>query len=526
MQKMVKRIISMGIALMLMFSLSACGSGNNGDKSKENGTAGSAGSKETGGEASKEDPAELTMAFLIFGSVPNDMQKVNDAINTYLLDKVNCKLKMVPINASNYSQQIDLMLTSGETLDLLADGTITAFFNYTSHAAKGQLYPMNDLLGKYGEGIKKALGDYTNAASVNGEVYGVATNRDLAARTSFICRTSLLKKYNIDPSTIKTYDDLENMFKTIKNKETGVTPAMIGQTASGTIFDSMGLSFDTNGDQLSDMIGVLMDNQKLKVSNYYETDLCKAAALKAYDWYKKGYILQDATTNQSSGEDLVKAGSLFGFFGNSKPGIEKQETSLCGEEMTEIVMSDTLSDTQKVTGFMWSIAAGSKYPEKAMQVLDLMYTDPTFVNLLDHGIEGTHYQMVDKDKGIIDYPEGINSSSSGYDMGVDFEFGNQMLSYIWNGDSPTLWNDLDSFNKSAIVSKAMGFQFDSTNVKAEYAAVTSVIDKYKRALGQGTVNPNKVLPEFIEMLQKAGIDTIIKEKQTQLDTFAKSNNIQ
>jgi putative aldouronate transport system substrate-binding protein len=248
--------------------------------------------------------------------------------------------------------------------------------------------------------------------------------------------------------------------------------------------------------------------------------------MRAYDWFKKGYILQDATTNQSTGEDLVKAGTLFGFFGNSKPGIEKQETSLCGEDMTEIQLSDILSDTQKVTGFMWSIAAGSKYPEKAMQVLDLMYTDPDFVNLLDHGIEGTHYQMVDKEKGIIDYPAGVDSSTSGYDMGVDFEFGNQMLSYIWNGDSPTLWSDLNAFNKSAIVSKALGFQFDSTNVKTEYAAVTSVIDKYKQSLGQGTVDPNKVLPEFIEMLKKADIDTIIKEKQAQLDTFAKTNNIQ
>ncbi len=517
-----KRMGTVLLLFTLLFNLAACGGGNETGKKDEDINA------KTQGEdtESAEEPVDLTMAFLVFGSVPNDMQKVNDAINEYLKEKINCTLTMIPINASNYSQQLDLMLTSDEKLDLFADGTILAFFNYTSHASKGQLYPMNDLLPEHGQGIGEALGDYIDAASVNGTIYGVATNRDLAARTSFICKTSLLEKYSIDSARIKTYADLENVFQTIKDNEPGITPAMIGQTASGTIFDSLGLSVDTHGDQLSDMIGVLMDNQKLEVTNYYETELCKEAAQRAYDWYQKGYILKDATTNQSSAEELMKAGILFGFFGNSKPGIEKQESASVGEDVTEIVLSDILSDTQKVTGFMWAIAATSKHPDKAMQVLNLMYSDPVFVNLLDHGIEGIHYQVVDAEKGIINYPGGVDASTSGYDMGVDFEFGNQMLSYIWEGDSPTLWKDLSDFNQSAIVSKAMGFQFDSSNVKTEYAAVSSVIEKYKQFIGQGTVDPNTVLPEFIEMLKKAGIDTIVKEKQTQLDEFAKENNIQ
>lgn len=518
MRKKARRIGAVLLALTMIFSLVACGGTESKKESNESG--------DTSKNAETEKTTELTMAFLVFGQVPNDMQKVNDAINEYLKGKVNCTLKMVPISASNYSQQIDLMLTSGENLDLLADGTITAFFNYTSHAAKGQLYPMKELLDKYGQGIESALGDYVNAATVGDDVYGVATNRDLAARTSFICKTSLLKKYNIDASNIKTYSDLENMFQTIKDNEKGVTPAMIGTNSNSTIFDSLGMSVDTNGDQLSDMIGVLMDNQKLQVTDYYESDLCKQAAVRARNWYQKGYVLRDAATNQSTGEDLMKAGTLFGFFTNSKPGMEAQEAAKVGEPVTEIIISDTLSDTQKVTGFMWAIAAGSKYPDKAMQVLNLMYSDSTFVNLLDHGIEGVHYKVIDKDKDIIDYADGVDAKTTGYDPGVDFEFGNQMLSHIWNGDSPTIWSDLDTFNKSAIVSKAMGFQFDSSKVKTEYAAVTSVIDKYKQSLGQGSVDPDKVLPEFIEMLKKAGIDTIIKEKQSQLDAFAKENNIQ
>lgn len=534
--KRFRRILSMVLALAMVGSLAACGGGGSGSTVETKPPAAEA--HKSPGETSapemtaepkaSEDDGEtvdLTMAFLIFGTVPNDLEMVNEKINDYLKEKLNVTVTMVPINSSNYAQQIDLMLTSGEKLDLLADGTITAFFNYTNHAGKGQLYPMNELLDTYGQGIKDALGDYVNTASVNGEIYGVATNRDLAYRTSILVLTRLLEKYNIDPDSIKTHEDIEAMCQLIRDNEPNVIPLMVGENANGTIFDSMGLCYDVVGDQLSDLIGVLMDNQKLEVSDYYETPECAAAAQRAREWFQKGYILQDAATNQFSAYDLMKAGKIFGYICSSKPGIEVQTESRVGEDITEIIIADPVSDTQKVTAFMWAIAAQSEHPDKAMQVLNLMYSDPYLVNLFCHGIEGIHYKITDEANQIINYADGLDASTSGYDMNVDFQFGNQLLSYIWEGDSPSLWTDLDSFNKSANVSKALGFQFDTSNVKTEYAAVNAVIDQYKVPLGQGTVDPDKVLPEFIEKLKTAGIEKIITEKQAQLDKFAEEHGL-
>ncbi len=524
------KICAIAASAVMTIGLAACGSSGTSasstaasaatSASAASGTVSTAASSATSAADNSGNPVNLTMAFLVFGSTPNDLQKVNDAVNEYLMKKLNCTVTLTPINASNYSQEIDLMLTSGESLDLLADGTITAFFNYTSHAAKGQLYSMNDLIDKYGSGIKDALGDYWDAAAVNGDVYGVASVRDLAADTALIMKSSALKAAGYDPEniSISSYADLETLLQKVKDAESGVAPIMIGSDAAGTIYDSLGLSFDTQGDQLSDLIGVLMDNQDPTVSDYYESDKCKALTQRVYDWYKKGYILQDAATNQSSATDLMKAGKITGYIGNSKPGNDTQVGATIGEDVTAVSLSPVLSDTQKVTGFMWAIAAQSKNPEKAMQVLNLMYTDSTFINLLDHGIENEHYVYSDKENNIIDFPEGVTSDTDGYYLNADFEFGNQLLSSIWKGNDPDIWTKLDEFNKSAIVSKAMGFQFDSTNVKTEYAAVTSVIDQYKQSLGQGTVDPS-VLDEFVSKLKSAGIDTIVQEKQKQLDTF-------
>jgi putative aldouronate transport system substrate-binding protein len=103
--------------------------------------------------------------------------------------------------------------------------------------------------------------------------------------------------------------------------------------------------------------------------------------------------------------------------------------------------------------------------------------------------------------------------------------GNQFLTYTWKGDSKNLWNDMDGFNKSAVKSKALGFTFDSTSVKTEVAAVTNVTNQYALGLETGTLDPEKVLPQFISKLKGAGIDKIVAEKQKQLDTWAQANNV-
>ncbi|MNY51174.1 hypothetical protein D3C86_1867400 [compost metagenome] len=67
--------------------------------------------------------------------------------------------------------------------------------------------------------------------------------------------------------------------------------------------------------------------------------------------------------------------------------------------------------------------------------------------------------------------------------------------------------------------------FDASPVKTEFAAVTNVITQYKLPLETGSVDTDKILPEFITKLKSAGIDKIIVEKQRQLDAWAKENGV-
>ena len=123
---------------------------------------------------------------------------------------------------------------------------------------------------------------------------------------------------------------------------------------------------------------------------------------------------------------------------------------------------------------------------------------------------------------VIDYPNGVDSSSVGF-SGLGWLFGNQFLSYTFKGDDEKLWDDMKAFNDRAIKSKALGFMFDSTPVKTEFAAVTNVTGQYRNALESGVIDPEKELPQFIAKLKDAGIDKIIAEKQKQLDEWAAAN---
>ena len=61
--------------------------------------------------------------------------------------------------------------------------------------------------------------------------------------------------------------------------------------------------------------------------------------------------------------------------------------------------------------------------------------------------------------------------------------------------------------------------FDSKAVKNEIAAMENVISQYKKDLLFGRVDPDVVLPEFLQKLKDVGSDKVQAEMQKQYDEF-------
>lgn len=515
-----KKILSIILICAMLMSMVACGTSSN-DNTDSTGNAESGTQASDGASETDLEPVELTMALFILGELPADWDMVTAEMNKIIQEEINATVNFVPISISSYMDQIRLMLTSGEDLDLFITG-MTGNMTLKQHIADKQVIPLNDLVDQYGQGIKEALGDFIDIGSVDGQYYAVATYRDFANEIAYVIRTDLVEKYNIDVDSIKSLEDLEPVLATIAENEPDMVPFHPGQNAYYGIAEGIEGDFWADGLSSKEFFdGVLMDmtDENMEVVNYYETDRYAELAGLMREWYQAGYISKDATTLTDDCTARCKAGQLASFIYGYKPGVEVQLENSTGVDLTVISFGDTRSCTTNVTGLMHAVAANSKEPERAVMLLNLLYTNADLINLFNYGIEGVHYE--EKEDGHIGYPEGVDSSNVGYNMSsIGFAFGNQALCKVWEGDPLNLWEQMKEFNNSAKKSVALGFVFDITPVENEYIACQNVADQYVRAIGTGSVDPETMIPELVSALKAAGVDKVVAEKQRQLDEWA------
>ncbi|MBJ6360036.1 ABC transporter substrate-binding protein [Paenibacillus sp. GCM10012307] len=503
-------IVTMLTILTVAMLLGACGGGKSSTAAPD--STGNKGSASAGTEGEKLKPYEVVIAF--YGNDQADLQAVQDEMSKITEEKFNATVKLMPISLSAWAQQTNLMLAGNEKVDIILTSTL---FNYASQVAKGQLKPLNELLDKYGEGIKSALDPYQLAASqIKGENYAVANVRDMAAYYGINMRKDLVDKYNIDITKIKTIQDLDAVFKIIKENEPDVVPLV--SKNPGTAPFTAGY---TTYDPLGGGIGVLPNyDNNLKVVDWFETKEYEEQLKLLRSWYEQGYILKDAATSKQDGRELVKAGKAFSFLSNMKPGSDQENSRRLGKEFVSAALTEAYMTTDLIDAVMWSIPKNSADPERAMMVLNLLYSDKDFYNLFAWGIENKHY--IKKSDNVIDYPQGVDLKNIGYNFSTPYMFGNQFLSYTWSTEEPDIYKKIAEFNKTATRSKGLGFLFDVEQVKTEVAAVNNVTSEYRLGLETGTLDPVENLPKFIEKLKASGIDKIIAEKQKQLDEWAKT----
>ncbi|HHV13751.1 MAG TPA: ABC transporter substrate-binding protein [Clostridiales bacterium] len=515
---MKKKLATVLMGIMIFTLLAGCAGGNKATEKEVNTDGNAAEVKATEGaekEVKAEEPTTLHLAIFNYANM-DDMDAVLKKANEITLRELNIVLEIEVIPGSSWQQQMNMILSSGEELDIFpAFATPLA-----TYVANGQVQALDELLAQYGADIPEAIGaDYLDCGKVSGKLYGITTNRDLAAQNGFWMRKDLCDKYNIDVNSLKTLEDIEKALLTIHKGEPDLYPVVPQSNAV-----PVGIS---NWDDLSNGLGVLMDyGKELQVVNLYETEEYKNYTETMHRWYQEGLIMKDVLNNTETSESLVRSGKAVGAFAGMKPGFEEQVQRDTGYEVVRINLAEPLSLTGNAAGLTWCISSNSKNSEAAMKFLNFAYTSFELNNLLIYGIENVHYKYVDKDNNIIDYADGLDANTTPYSPSLGWAWFNQFKAAIWNGNSPDYWNELAEFNAKAIKSGAMGYTFDSSNVKAEITTCTNITDKYVRALQAGVVDPKEALPQMNEELKKAGLDKIIAEKQVQIDEWVKAKGNQ
>ncbi|WP_337102723.1 ABC transporter substrate-binding protein [Paenibacillus sp. YIM B09110] len=507
-----KQKSSMLLLMMLAIVLivSAC-SGNNAKNNNEpakvdEATKAPAASEETAAPESELKPYQISLVYP--GTPQADEKKVEEALNKLLTEKINATIDLRPIDWGAWDDKVNLMIASQEEVDIY----FTAQWNgHAKNVGKGAFLELNDLLDQYGKGITESLDPaFLSGAKINGKNFGVPTNKELAAAGGIVYRKDVTDELGIDMTNVKTPQDLDAVYAIVKEKRPDLTPLY---TTAGVFNSHFFANYDFLGD--STIPGaILKDADATTVTAMEQLDRYKEYLNLTRDFFKKGYINADAATTQVSSGDAWKAGTVFSTVEPMKPGKDAEIASasnLTGK-LAQITMTEKTIATSETAGSMLGISNTSKDPARAMMLINLLHTDKEINNILNFGIEGEHFT---RNGEIMTATE----KTPNYNPGAAWMFGSQFLNYVWDTEDPDKWAKFKEFNEGGKVSPALGFVFDSEPVKSEVGALANVIKQYQRALETGSVDVDKILPEYEAKLKEAGVDKVIAEKQKQFDAF-------
>lgn len=473
-----KRILGLAIVALALL-VTGCGSK---DKTKE-----------------KDGPVDLN--WYITGIPQKDIDKVNEAVNDYTAEKYNLTVTLNQIDWGEYDQKMSALINAGEKFDLAFTASWLGGFNYLTNARKGGFQDITDYLKEDNKELKATLDEkFWQGAEIDGKVYVVPTQKEIAATEFFVFNKELVDKYKVPYEEIKTYSDLEPWLKLIKEKE-DIFPWYMSE----------GYKNPYEFDELNTSVGINLEGDKDKITDYYFEAPYVERVKKVRDFMQAGYINENAALAKQTdivGKDWFVTSTVMG------PLDTATVKDQVKRDVVVTQMTDSIVTNASAVGSGTVVGANSEHPAEAVKFLEAVNTDPVLMNLLAYGIEGTHYEKTGDNT--IKWLDAHSNYTTPYYM-----FGNYFNLYHAEGAQLDEWDVLKEYNAQATPSPALGFNFDTTNVSTQIAALNNVQEEFKNLINTGSVDPTENLTKMETKMKAAGMDEIIKEMQKQYDQWKK-----
>lgn len=454
--------------------------------------------------ATSEDGKPIIKMYQI-GDKPDNLDELLENANKIIEEKVGAKLDIQYLGWGDYDKKMNVIISSGENYDI-------AFAkNYVINAQKGAYADLTDLYKKEGKDLYAALDPaYIKGNTVNGKIYAVPVAANVASAQNFAFNGPLLSKYGIDISNVTDYNSLEPVLKAIKEKDPSVAPLAVTKNYGGPADD-----FDYVAvDGLPFVVDLKGDTTKIQDKYTIPRYVEKLKTL--HKFYEAGYIAKDVATSdttydQSQDTWLVREETVGpADYGNSLlTRVANREIPI--KPITELYKKN---NTTQVANFV--ISNNSKNKEKAMEVLNLLNTDKDLLNGLVYGPEGKNWEKVSGTEDRVKVLDGYNGNThmSGWNTG------NNWLLYINENVTDEQLAQSKKDLESAQESPALGFIFNTENVKSELSSLTNTMNQFTTAINTGTVDPEVEIPKMMDKLKEEGAyQKVLDEMQKQYDEF-------
>lgn len=465
-----------------------------------------------------DEVTDIEVILIDFKGIPTEQgDRIVEEMNKITEKTAGVRAHVTFIGPGDYPTQVGLMLSGGEPLDIIGLGIGSSAF--AALIANNQLMDITDLLDEYAPETLAFLGDYIDADSVNGRIYGVPPYRNYASSFYAVMRKDVLDELGLTDKAMSmtSFDDLAAIYAEVAEK-TDLTPVggskQIFTTGYGNIYPGGSFEDAVIFDNLGDSYGIIFTDGEGNVSFRPEEE----AQIKMYemirDWYDAGYVYKDSAITDDHPDTLTKAGILFSSLQISEMGIESAKQEATGFEVVCPEIAKDLVYSASVNKFGLAVPVTSQEPEAAIRWINAYYTDPALANLFTWGVEGTDYVVED---GVARFPDGVDVNSVGF-HNYDFMYGNYFEVLPWSGNTADFRQQAMAFLEGADVSPYLGFAASQAGMDNIIAALNSVNDQYRPSIACGIYTDDDY-SKYVTALKTAGAEEYVASYQEQLSAW-------
>jgi putative aldouronate transport system substrate-binding protein len=487
-------------------------------------------------EANVDISEPVTLTWFLEGNSVSDDKAVLEKANEYLKEKLNVTLKPIWGTWGNFNDNVTLSISGGDDVDIYFTCSWTSN-EYNKFAKDGAYLRLdkddNNLIEKYASAAWNQLPDILkNSAKIPGSdgegVYAFPGYKDYATQNCWDVNVTLLEKYGYTLDDIKN-TDYYGFGEILKKVKEGEGKDFYPLLVEGMVLERMvNNSIMVTGDsQDCNMLSYYINPTDVskdgsygnKILSKFETPEYKKFIEKTREYYLAGYIDPQMAIKDQANDARTAAQNAAKYLIGTQSyslGYEIQESSKRGIEVAMVPCTPAYIDTTASQGAMMAVSASCKNPERAVMFLNLLNTDPYLMTLLNFGIEGTHYDMVN---GEVVFNQEARGTYAPWTNGM----GNVTILPPQEGQGLNFYDTFKEYYASSVAIPINGYVFDPSNIETQMAALANVGGEYALALNTGAIDPATKLPEFIQKLKDNGIDQVVNEANVQLEAWLAEN---
>ncbi len=498
-------------------------------------------------DTSQADISEhVVITYLTIGDRPEGkaaerLRETITSLNEILGDKLNAELSIdfVPWDnfLVNYNEKV--LLADG-SVDLV--GASTDWLEGWSCVKKGAFLPLSEgMLKKYAPKTYETVSqEHWDMCKYNDKIYFIPEdNYTQWTNHGFIYRLDFAREAGLDEG-VTSWEDLTEYFSYVKanhpelkyiwdadgSRYNDLTQGWITSHSDYVAIDGLG------GEKL--WCGTMDDPYTISVPVMEDTDMFVEYATLMKKWDSMGVWPSNVMTNTDTDNRQEYRKGLV--------AVEQHHSqtfaNLCSDNEENLIYKD---NPDAESGFFYfgqengnivsatithgamAISAGSKNPERALMVYDMLRNDEECYRLICFGIEGISYII--NEEGLRVKPEGFNpETDSIYDM-TNFWWGRNDDLEI--RDAETNWDTVDElytlYEKKKYDYPYGQFVPDETELETKIQKCNDIYGNYMKQISFGKYNgtAESVIEEMQKELALEGIDDVTAAIQQQIDALYK-----